>query len=100
MTLMRRVVTVVVAVAAVLQSGASGASERFSDVSGGHAYGIEQVVRLGIDEGCGDGRFCPDEPISRAEMAAWLYQAAASLNPPRGWLWARSSRTYPTGPGI
>ena len=32
-----------------------------------------------IDAGCGDGRFCPSEPISRAEMAAWLYRAAALL---------------------
>lgn len=77
---MRRVVTAAVAVAAVLPSGASGASEGFSDVAGGHAYGIEQVARWGIDEGCGDGRFCPDEPISRAEMAAWLYRAVTRLN--------------------
>ena len=47
-----------------------------------HAYGIERVAEWGIDAGCGEGRFCPSEPISRAEMAAWLYRAAARLNTP------------------
>ena len=40
------------------------------------------MAQLGIDAGCGDGRFCPDEPISRAEMAVWLYRANALLQTP------------------
>ena len=58
-----------------------GASEGvFSDGGGVHGYGIKQMARLGIDTGCGDGSFCSGDPISRAEMAAWLYRAAAHLN--------------------
>ena len=38
------------------------------------------MARLGIDDGCGEGRFCPDDPISRAEMAAWLHRAVAHIN--------------------
>ena len=52
----------------------------FSDAGVVHAHGIEQVAMLGIDAGCGEGRFCPDDPISRAEMAAWLYRVAAHIN--------------------
>ena len=71
------------AVVVVSGFGPLGASEGgFSDVYGIHAYGVEQVAELGIDAGCGDGRFCPDEPISRAEMAVWLYRANALLQTP------------------
>lgn len=63
---------------AVAETGAG--VEGFSDVGGVHAHGIEQVVRRGIDSGCGDGLFCSAEPISRAEMAAWLYRAVALLH--------------------
>ena len=74
------------------ETGALGieASEGvFSDVGSVHAHGVEQVAKLGIDAGCGEDRFCPADPISRAEMAAWLHRAAAHINgahapPPRG----------------
>lgn len=84
----RKWAIVVVAVVAVWGSGTAVASdagapeEGFSDVGRVHAYGIERVAELGIDSGCGNGRFCPADPISRAEMAAWLYRAAALLYGP------------------
>ena len=78
----RGAVFAAVTVAAVgLQPNTAGAaSQGFSDAGDVHAYGIERVSEWGIDAGCGDGRFCPSEPINRAEMAAWLYRAAALLN--------------------
>jgi S-layer homology domain len=36
---------------------------------------IERLAAARITTGCGDGRFCPDEPISRGEMAAFLRRA-------------------------
>ena len=69
--------------AVVVNSGpgpAVSSEEIFSDVRSVHTYGIELVEQLEIDEGCGDARFCQDNPISRAEMAAWLYRATARLN--------------------
>lgn len=72
----------VAVVVGVLSPGTGAASGAFSDAGGVHAYGIERVAEWGIDAGCGDGRFCPSEPISRAEIAAWLYRAAARLNTP------------------
>ena len=73
---------VAVVVGGLRPGGAGAASGGFSDAGGVHAYGIERVAEWGIDAGCGDGRFCPSEPISRAEMAAWLYRAAARINAP------------------
>ena len=52
----------------------------FSDDDGSvHEDNIEQIAEWGIDPGCGDDRFCPSEPVTRAEIAAWLYRAAARL---------------------
>lgn len=85
-TIMRRVTVAWVAIIGVwlpdmaVASGVGASEEVFSDGGGVHGYGIEQMARLGIDTGCGDGLFCSSDPISRAEMAAWLYRAAAHLN--------------------
>lgn len=51
---------------------------RFDDVdaAGFHAPFIERMAELRITQGCGDGSgFCPDEYVSRAEMAAFLVRA-------------------------
>ena len=83
-TVMRGVVVVSSVVVAVwwpgLAAAGAGVEGGFSDVGGVHAHGIGQVVRRGIDSGCGDGLFCSADPMSRAEMAAWLYRAVALLH--------------------
>ncbi len=33
---------------------------------------IEELYRLGITAGCGGGNFCPEEPVTRAQMAVLL----------------------------
>jgi transglutaminase-like putative cysteine protease len=45
----------------------------FSDVNNHWAscY-IEQLVSEGITAGCGSGKFCPDDPVTRAQMAVFL----------------------------
>jgi hypothetical protein len=47
---------------------------RFSDVDPAsiHAGNIEALAHAGITMGCGAGRYCPDAPVSRAEMATFL----------------------------
>ena len=49
----------------------------FTDVPINHWAGdyIEQLVVEGITSGCGVGIFCPDNPITRAEMAVFLLMA-------------------------
>jgi trimeric autotransporter adhesin len=50
---------------------------RFNDVPAGYwaARWIEQLAADGITGGCGGGNFCPDQPITRAEMAVFLATA-------------------------
>ena len=54
------------------------ASTRFLDVgvSDPFAAFIERFAELGVTRGCGDGsRFCPDESVTRAQMAVFLARA-------------------------
>ncbi len=48
----------------------------FSDVrvGGTHGAAIEALADLGVFTGteCGDGLFCPDQPVNRWVMAVWL----------------------------
>ena len=51
---------------------------RFDDVVAAsfHAPFIERMADLEVTEGCGDGsRFCPDDNVSRAQMAAFISRA-------------------------
>ena len=50
----------------------------FDDVDAGgfHAPFIERLAELGVTGGCGDGSgFCPDQTVSRAQMAVFLTRA-------------------------
>jgi ELWxxDGT repeat protein len=50
---------------------------RFADVPADFWAGrwIEQLATEGITSGCGGGNFCPDQPITRAEMAVFVAAA-------------------------
>ncbi|MFL6233430.1 MAG: ELWxxDGT repeat protein, partial [Thermoanaerobaculia bacterium] len=50
---------------------------RFADVPADYwaARFIEQLAADGITSGCGGGNFCPDQPITRGEMAVFLATA-------------------------
>ena len=51
---------------------------RFDDVDTGSFFApfIERLAELGVTSGCGDGSgFCPDQNVSRAEMAVFLTRA-------------------------
>ncbi|MEA2600690.1 MAG: hypothetical protein QOF89_1682 [Acidobacteriota bacterium] len=47
---------------------------RFTDVPAGYwaAPWIEELAAEGISTGCGGGKFCPDQLITRAEMSVFL----------------------------
>ncbi len=50
---------------------------RFGDVPSGYwaARFIEQLAADGVTSGCGGGNYCPDQPITRGEMAVFLAAA-------------------------
>jgi len=66
-----------------LQVSPAPATAAFSDVPTGHwafRY-IEALFASGITAGCGGGNYCPDDPLTRAQMAVFL-SAALGLHWP------------------
>jgi hypothetical protein len=62
----------------VLQVSSAPATATFNDVPTNHPFFpfIEALVRSGITVGCGDGSdYCPDDPLTRGQMAVFLSKA-------------------------
>ena len=63
------------------------ASAIFADVPPGHwAYAyIEALAESGITSGCGNGNYCPQDPVSRAQMAVFLERGinGSGFSPPQ-----------------
>ncbi|HEY7112158.1 MAG TPA: S-layer homology domain-containing protein [Thermoanaerobaculia bacterium] len=60
-----------------LQISPAPASPTFGDVSPSNQYyrAIEALAAAGITGGCGSGNFCPNQNVTRGEMAAFLARA-------------------------
>ncbi|HMZ08556.1 MAG TPA: S-layer homology domain-containing protein, partial [Anaerolineales bacterium] len=54
-----------------------GASTGFNDVATDHwaAAWIKQLAADGITSGCAAGLYCPDNPVTRDQMAVFLVKA-------------------------
>ena len=50
------------------------ATATFGDVPTGHSFFqfVEALTKSGITSGCGSGNFCPDQPLTRGQMAVFL----------------------------
>ncbi len=57
------------------------AVDSFTD-DDGHPFEaeIEVVASHGITRGCAEGRFCPDQPVTRAEMASFLIRSIGGFD--------------------
>ena len=66
-------------------------------VSGVHASAVDALARLGVFEGteCGEGLFCPGEPVRRWVMAVWLVRVLEASLPEAG-----ASRFVDVDPGV
>ena len=57
----------------------------YSDVGRGHfaAQAIADLHEMGVFDatGCGDGLFCPDQPLARATMAVWMVRVLDGVDP-------------------
>jgi hypothetical protein len=53
---------------------AVGAGTGFGDVPPNYwaAAFVKQLVTEGITAGCGNGNYCPEAPVTRAQMAVFL----------------------------
>ena len=47
----------------------------FDDDGSPYEAAIERLAVMGITSGCADGRFCPDDPVTRGQMAVFLGRA-------------------------
>jgi hypothetical protein len=72
--------------AAFVPAPATGTA--FPDVPAGNPFApwIEELVREGITAGCGSGLYCPNNPVTRQQMAVFLLKTkhGASYVPPDG----------------
>lgn len=58
----------------------------FSDVPRGWIHGpaVAAITHAGITNGCSAAAYCPDQPVTRAQMASFLHRALAREEPPDG----------------
>jgi hypothetical protein len=61
----------------VLQVSPAPATADFADVPTNHPFFqfVEALYASGITAGCGSGNFCPDQPLTRGQMAVFLSKA-------------------------
>jgi|GEM_PF-7105972 len=60
------------------------ATQRFNDVPPSNPFYafIDRLAVLGITVGCGGGNYCPDDFVSRGQMAAFIMRGIGMFNPP------------------
>jgi hypothetical protein len=73
--------------------------EVFNDVTvesvgGGFCGFIEDFFDIGLTAGCTDSLFCPDEPVSRAQMAVFLMGMLDLFTPPSSYQETIVGREY------
>jgi hypothetical protein len=77
---------VLAGIVALLAAGTIGAvaAMQFSDVSptSVHAPGIGFVADTGVTVGCGGTRFCPEDPVTRAQMATFMHRLSGNAETP------------------
>ena len=59
-----------------------GTGSPFSDVSpaSGFCKYIKRLSELGITNGCGGGNYCPNDPVTREQMAVFLAKAFSGMD--------------------
>ena len=58
----------------------------FTDVPAGNAYfqWVQKMKQLGITSGCGPSTYCPDDPVTRGQMAVFMVRGAFNQLLPNG----------------
>src|SRR5690606_39397561 len=80
----RRMALAVLVVGMLGLSGVAVASHQFRDVPDDHVFheDIEWLRDTGLTRGCNppvNDRFCPDDPVTRGQMAAFMHRFAERL---------------------
>lgn len=71
------------------QTDLPDAPQRFSDIpmpadpNAREGYrAVEYLARIGVTDGCAPGLFCPNDPVNREQMAAFIIRALGITRPP------------------
>jgi len=75
----RRVVVIGLVMALVVPAGVVLANHQFSDVPTGSSIhdDVEAIADAGVTTGCGDGKYCPSNPVTRGQMAQFMNRLGA-----------------------
>jgi S-layer homology domain len=70
----RKRVAVAALMAALLLPAVAVASHQFTDVPTAHTFhtNISNLAGAGVTAGCGGGKYCPDQAVTRGQMAGFL----------------------------
>lgn len=76
---MRRLVAAAVVAAVLALPVGVIAGHRFADVTASNRFAadIDAIAAAGVTHGCGDGRYCPSQPVTRDQLAAFLNRLGA-----------------------
>jgi len=75
----RRVVLIGLVMALVVPAGVVLASHQFADVPTSSSIhdDVEAIADAGVTTGCGDGNYCPSNPVTRGQMAQFMNRLGA-----------------------
>jgi hypothetical protein len=77
--LLRRLALIGLVVALAIPAGVVLANHQFSDVPTGSSIhdDVEALVEAGVTTGCGGGKYCPTDAVTRGQMAQFLNRLGA-----------------------
>jgi hypothetical protein len=72
-------ITIAVTVMLALPAGMVLAIHQFTDVPTGSSIhdDVEAIANAGVTTGCGDGKYCPSDPVTRGQMAQFMNRLGA-----------------------
>src|SRR6266404_6178351 len=67
-----------------ITAAAASPQPNFSDVPGNNPFytEISNIAYRQITVGCGGGNYCPNDNVTRAQMAAFIMRSLGEFNPP------------------
>jgi hypothetical protein len=94
-----RLIVAALLVIALVIPGTALAGHLFDDVPNGHTFhsSINNVYERGLTVGCGGGDYCPDDPVTRGQMSAFLDRIFKSDGLPLGYASINSNGSVNSG---
>jgi hypothetical protein len=94
-----RLIVAAILVVALAIPGTALANHLFDDVATGSTFNttISNVYERGLTGGCGGGNYCPNDPVTRAQMSAFLDRMFKADGLPLGYASINSNGSVNSG---